>query len=213
MTLLNYLDVSAFTDAVYRNILNGLSPLRREKAERCRAKAAAYLSAGAGYLLERVLRQAGLSVGEIEYGEHGKPYIEGLRFNLSHSGTVAVLAVAEGEIGVDVQRIAPVKEALIRRACTEREQKYLECFSGGARVREFFRLWTAKESAGKYFGTGIVDPKEYEIDLAEESVAYNGNRTGLSFREYPLDGYCLTVCTEKPFEAALCSVEIGERGR
>ena len=65
-------------------------------------------------------------------GEHGKPRLAGppgrLRFNLSHSGEVALVAVSgEFEVGADVERIRPKREEshYWRWACHEAEVKCL----------------------------------------------------------------------------------------
>lgn len=203
MVEVSVIDTAEFTDRIYRDILACLSDERRARAERCRTARSAYLSAGAGYLLHNALKRAGLSERHVRYGEHGKPYIEGLHFNLSHSGTVAAIAVADGEVGIDIQAVIPVRKGLAERVCTEREQKYLDGFSGAEREREFFRLWTAKESAGKFLGTGVTDPKEFEIDLALCAATRCKKTLQAVLCEYPLDGYCLTVCADEPFAKLL----------
>ena len=199
---------AAFTAESYREILNLLSMRRREKAERYRTREAAFLSAGAGYLLHCALKERGLSEQDAKYsfGEHGKPYIEGFHFNLSHSGTVAVLAVASGEVGVDIQKIAPVREELVKRVCTEREYAYLNHLSHEERERGFFRLWTAKESAGKFLGTGVTDPKKFEINLLSHGVTRGGETIKAKLKEYPFDGYILTVCADGAFAKELKEV-------
>ena len=202
MVEISYIDTASFTAEQYREILNTLPQERRQRAERYRTESAACLSAGAGYLLHCALQRAGLTGEVVSYGEHGKPFIEGFRFNLSHSGTVAVLAVGGGEVGVDIEKIAPVTEKLVRRVCTERECAYLFALSEEERAGAFFRLWTAKESAAKFLGTGLSSPKEFET-LCGKVV-----RGGEAFpiREYALDGYALTACAEEEFSPALKEV-------
>ena len=109
----------------------------------------------------------------------------------------SVLAVADGEVGVDVEKIAAASDKLICRVCTERECAYLFSFSEEERAREFFRIWTAKESAAKFLGAGLASPKHLEVDLSCKEV----KRGSASFpiREYALDGYALTVCAEEAF--------------
>ncbi|MBD5636485.1 MAG: 4'-phosphopantetheinyl transferase superfamily protein [Clostridia bacterium] len=203
MVEISYIDTASFTAEQYRELLNRLSEERRQRAERYRTTSAAYLSAGAGYLLDCALSRAGLTGAAVSYGEHGKPYIDGFHFNLSHSGTVAVLAVGGGEVGVDIEKIAPVQEKLIKRVCTERECAYLYDLSEEERAGAFFRLWTAKESAAKFLGTGLASPKEFEVDLCKEVVR---GGAALPIREYALDGYALTACAEEEFSPVLKEV-------
>ena len=51
-------------------------------------------SAGAGWLLRYVLWEEGVSPeAPVRYGAHGKPYCDGMHFNLSHSGEYVLCAV------------------------------------------------------------------------------------------------------------------------
>src|SRR5437588_12301918 len=61
---------------------------------------------GRGSLREALGRATGRAPGEIEfrYAPHGKPFIEGgPRFNISHSGGLALIALSDVEVGVDVE--------------------------------------------------------------------------------------------------------------
>lgn len=66
-----------------------------------------------GTLLNLMLREYGIPEGsELEYSIHGKPSLKcgKLQFNISHSGEVAVLAVSDWQIGIDIEKerkIAP----------------------------------------------------------------------------------------------------------
>jgi len=52
-----------------------------------------------------------------EVGAHGKPAVDGVEFNLAHSGGVAVVAVAQRPVGVDVEVRRPISrpEGVARR--------------------------------------------------------------------------------------------------
>jgi 4'-phosphopantetheinyl transferase len=93
------------------------------------------------------------------YGEHGKPYLkehDTIYFNLSHCKGIAACAFGIGELGVDVERVRPVQEGLIRKALTPKEQMQI----AGASDKEdmFFRFWTLKESFIKTTGKGLSFP-------------------------------------------------------
>jgi phosphopantetheinyl transferase len=78
-----------------------------------------------------------------ELGPHGKPALHGgagqasdLRFNLSHSGEVALIAVTAGrEVGVDIECARPRYTA------------------------ELLRAWTQREAVVKCLGTGLATPR------------------------------------------------------
>lgn len=102
----------------------------------------------------------------LEAGAHGKPRLRGageLRFNLSHSGDLAVVAIAEGvEVGVDVElagrrrRGRPVDElAIARRVLDEDVCSRLAALSGEERSRAFLQAWVEYEARVKCAGTGL----------------------------------------------------------
>jgi 4'-phosphopantetheinyl transferase len=116
------------------------------------------------YLLRRV------HAAELQTGAHGKPALAagGLDFNLSHSGSAAVVALAHGvEVGVDLEspgRPRPHAE-LARRFFCEREAQAIENTPETLRETAFLRLWTAKEAVLKALGRGLafgLDKLEFE---------------------------------------------------
>ena len=101
--------------------------------------------------------------------EAGKPRLDPpspLRFNLSHSGDVALIALAtEREVGVDVEQVRPGRGAdrLVRRTMTARERAEIE--EADDRDIAFHRHWVAKEAFAKANGRGIVSPRSFEVSL------------------------------------------------
>ena len=62
-------------------------------------------SIASSLLLKNYLLQHRKTLNDVTTAPDGKPYVEGLHFSLSHSGTYAALAVSEEEIGVDIEEI------------------------------------------------------------------------------------------------------------
>jgi 4'-phosphopantetheinyl transferase len=92
----------------------------------------------------------------------GKPRLADnsqLCFNLSHSGDLALLAVAGGlEVGVDVEAVRfdlPV-EVLAARFFTASERERLLEMDASATRRTFFQWWSRKEAVLKADGVGIA---------------------------------------------------------
>lgn len=105
-------------------------------------------------------------------GELGKPFVEGadLEFNLSHSGTKALIAVARGRpVGVDVERIRriPEQETILARIATEEERAAFASLAAADRDTEFFRIWTRTEALCKVTGEGLGT-----ASLCRESVSH-----------------------------------------
>lgn len=109
----------------------------------------------------------GLPSGGLEFGlgEHGKPRLVGVsspvRFNVAHSGGLALLAVAWGrEVGVDVEalrRDLPAARLAARFYPPTEQAAVCEAgLSDEERLRRYVRLWTRKEAYVKAFGGRLV---------------------------------------------------------
>lgn len=99
-------------------------------------------------------------------GTHGKPRLANnnalqLCFNVSHSGSWAMLGIASGcELGVDVERLRPELDvtALARIALPIAAQEALAAAEGSSRTLQFFRAWTRHEAQLKCIGSGFRVP-------------------------------------------------------
>lgn len=98
------------------------------------------------------------------YGDKGKPSLTeaqnrfDLRFNVSHSRGLGMLAVASGrEVGVDVETRGEVADsmAIARRFFAPREQQDLSEVPEELRQQAFLRCWTRKEAYVKALGAGL----------------------------------------------------------
>lgn len=123
----------------------------------------------------------------LDFGEapHGKPYLAAdaeLRFNLSHSGERALVALARGvEIGVDVERLRAMPDctALAERFFPASEATAFAAVAAADRERDFFRRWTRIEAVLKARGVGLYGMGEelagewtiQECDAGEEYAA------------------------------------------
>ena len=91
---------------------------------------------------------------EFALRENGKPYLTSapeIRFNLSHSRGMALVAVARNvEVGVDIERIRP----LPMYAAIAQRYFPAGCATPSG-VRDFFRQWTRFEALLKAHGSGL----------------------------------------------------------
>lgn len=194
------LDVSDMTEEKFNKIIDGLSERRRARALRYVNKKDGYLSAGAGYLLDCALKMHGLSEKQADLycGEHGKPYIKDceLFYNLSHGGDIAVCALADGEVGIDVQKIVAPSDALIKKVCSEGESKYLISLNEEERSSAFTWFWTIKESYLKFTGEGLSFPlRGLNVSLTPPvKIARYGETQEVNFANYRVRGYAVSVC-------------------
>jgi len=115
---------------------------------------------------------------QFEYGAHGKPALArdfariDLRFNLSHSRDIALIAFGVGHsIGVDLEHGDRAVDALALagRYGSTRERAMLETLDPGSRSRRFIELWTCKEAWLKATGLGITAGlADVDIDMGAE---------------------------------------------
>ena len=104
----------------------------------------------------------------IRIGSHGKPFVDGLRFNISHSGGRALIALAQVEVGADIELPKPRRtDDIARRFYAPGEiGRLFQLDDPQARRAEFFRLWTCKEAFLKATGEGLSrSTRSYEIEL------------------------------------------------
>jgi 4'-phosphopantetheinyl transferase len=103
------------------------------------------------------LRFRAAAVGKPEL-DRGPGVVSPLRFNLSHSADLAVIAVCRGrEVGVDLEHLRPITEAerIVASFFTTAEQGAFAAIAGPDRDAAFLRGWTRKEAVLKGFGVGI----------------------------------------------------------
>jgi 4'-phosphopantetheinyl transferase len=113
------------------------------------------------------------------YSHHGKPALadasRDIRFSVSHSGDLAMLAVALGyEVGVDLEAIRGDVETqtLADRFFSARERISLRELSGKKRVQGFFRCWTCKEAFLKGQGLGLSRSLEsFDVEVSPDRPA------------------------------------------
>ena len=119
-----------------------------------------------GYLRLLLSRRLGVAPEDLEFapGPAGKPRLVGcgsdndLRFNLSHSGDVLLVALARGrEVGIDVERIDTCFDwdQLARTYFSTGERAAVARQTGRARMLSCFEIWTRKEALLKAIGSGI----------------------------------------------------------
>lgn len=140
-----------------------LSPDERTRATRLRAAERRRRFVVARGVLRTILARyldAEPASLRFDYGPHGKPALMAapLRFNLSHSHDLALVAVArEREVGIDVERVRDTVEVarLAARFFSPPEQALLAALSPADRPGAFFRLWTCKEAYLKATGEGM----------------------------------------------------------
>lgn len=182
-------------------LVGGLSSERRKRLETLLQAEKKKQCLGAGLLLEKALDYHGISAEHVHIGENGKPEVEGIYFNLSHSGDYVICAVSDVLVGCDIEKRRTVSHQLAERYFCNAEKVHLESFTDEAYEREFFRIWTRKESYAKMTGEGMAITVDAFNVLQKEGRGY-------FFEEYEFEGYQIAVCTETEQNLKIETVDV-----
>ena len=93
-------------------------------------------------------------------GEFGKPYFtenSDFKFNISHSGDWAVIAVSDCEIGIDIEKIGKLRTNVAKRILHEKEKQEFFALNVNFYRIKFYDYWVLKESIVKATGRGMND--------------------------------------------------------
>ncbi|MFI9760749.1 4'-phosphopantetheinyl transferase family protein [Streptomyces sp. NPDC051963] len=144
----------------------------------------------------------------LERGRHGKPRIAGssdLRFNLSHSGELSVVAVTRhDEVGVDVDRLRPglPVEPFVKRFFPASDARFVTAAAEPTeRAERFLRLWTRKEAVVKAAGARLTQGLSLTVFTDAGTVRDpSGQIHGAwSVRDLPMpDGYLAALAVAGP---------------
>lgn len=151
----------------------------------------------------------------------GKPALDmadgALRFNLAHSGDVALYAIArDAELGVDVEKVRGERACgeIVRRFFSPREVRAWTALDASARRDAFFRCWTRKEAYIKAVGRGLaiplssfdvsLDPAEPPALLDARDPSGRGRRWTFSEINPGRPGYAAALAVEGPARTVVC---------
>ena len=135
--------------SVYKNMV---SEYRYKKVLTYKNEMDRMLSLGAELLLAEYLGR----IPDYKIDEFGKPYGECVEFNFSHSGSVAVCAVSDSAVGVDIEKLRYVNLDIAKKKFCESE--YNVIINSKNPQNTFFEYWVKKESYVKALGKGMRIP-------------------------------------------------------
>lgn len=175
---MNLANLPNVEETQFWDLVGTLDCTRQNKIEKLKKPQKQKQSLGAGVLLKVVLENLGLGIENVRIGPHGKPEIEGVCFNLSHSGNMVICAVSELPVGCDIEEIRQMPERF---------------------GEDFFRVWSFKESYGKMTGEGLSIPKDaLAVRLGNVPRIFRNDIEQTCFlKEYDIPGYQVSVCAEE----------------
>ena len=176
-------------------LLKNVSEKQKQKASSFKNEKDQIRSLLSSYLVNQ------LSNDELLTNDMGKPYFaNGPFFNVSHSGKYVVMAVAQNEVGVDIEECVEKDMSMLNRIFNEAEDKMLKEHA------DFYYLWCAKESLIKCMGSSIGHIKEIP------SLPLNGLKTykGKDYQcqAFILDKHIVSITREGPEEFTVQTLKV-----
>lgn len=168
-------------------------PARRDKAAKLSSPRQRSASLAAGLLLRHGLFLYGLPGAAVGADPNGRPFVEGdpAFVSLSHSGDYAACAVSDRPVGVDIQRVVPIRERTVRHFCTPEEWEAIAGRPDSG--RRAIAHWALKESYLKASGVSTAGAFAAGFRLGPD-----GSAEGPAGWEFALcdriEGYLLAVC-------------------
>jgi 4'-phosphopantetheinyl transferase len=175
-----------------------LSEQERAHAARLRSAAARKRYVYGRTCLRRILSlYRGQPESAIELGESttGKPFAEGIEFNLSHARDEVVYAIGRDlPLGIDIEQPAQIAELdALLFVCSEREARYVRAHGASGCSAAFLRLWTRKEAVLKAAGCGLGRVGPDAVEVLDDVVSIGGERWRLT--DVPLTGLICALAT------------------
>ena len=177
------------TDEEADSLLRLMPKERRARARNAKARQEPLLAYA---LLSEAARQlwGWASLPRLGYGKNGKPFFPAhpeAQFSISHTRRAVLVGLHDEPLGVDIERLRPVSERVMRRVADTTSQQ------------AFFAYWVRREARSKRDGTGIVSLRE------PETVPPDGERV-IPLDIFPDCAACL--CTRSAAPVAPVQIRI-----
>lgn len=165
---------------VNQELLAYLTEDERERAIRYRVEKAHHqfvTTRGILRLLLGKLLQIDPANVPIGYTGAGKPILEidppPLHFNVTHTDGLALIALAQRKLGIDVERLRTVAnpEGLVTRFFSPAEQSEFLALDESRKMAGFFRGWTSKEALIKAAGFSVAYLDTFDVQLNPDQPA------------------------------------------
>lgn len=191
-----------------KELLKELPENMHDRALRYRFKQDAYNYVLGRLLLKRglVARGLGNKFEHIVYQADGKPIIEGIHFNISHSYNLVVCALStEGIIGIDVEKEEEVNLGDFKPWFTNIE--WADIRNAQHPVKKFYWYWTRKESIIKALGVTLSSLHKIKLDGTQQTFTEKSKKWYLKDLDFS-PGFFGSLCTEREINNSFIVSEV-----
>jgi 4'-phosphopantetheinyl transferase len=198
-------NLEAMNDLTFKKLLTNVSSERQEKIKKFTRPDDAKRALLAEILIRSIIAsKLKVSNKTIEFGtnKYGKPFLKGnfdLHFNVSHSENWIVCVIDDKPVGIDIEKMRPIKLEIAAQFFSDEEYKMLMSKDLKDQQHFFFDLWTLKESYIKAVGDGLsIALKSFTINFLEKAeigVKLDNNLRNWTLKQYDLDPeYSMSMC-------------------
>ncbi len=153
------------------------------------------------YTLGRLMLKKGLQdlnknidLGQMQFLKNDKPYLDGVKFNISHSGDLVVCVIDNNiEAGIDVEMEKEIDLKGFSAWFTSKEWADIQQQENPQ--QRFYWYWTRKESIIKALGVNLDHLNKIELDAAGKHFVKNEKTWFLKDLSF-WNGYAGAICTE-----------------
>ncbi len=141
---------------------------------------------------------------EYKYNTYGKPYLKmypEILFSISPSNDWIICALADTQVGIDVEEKIYEIDGLAERFYSKEEYEYVDSLCDLTKYDEFIKIWTLKESYIKCIGKGMSIPLNlfgFKCSQDEIKLYRNGicDETYMFYSQKLDDMYHMSICVE-----------------
>ena len=158
-------DMAQVTEDEVLRMLARVDEQRRQEALRYKHLFGQFACLKSWLMLEELLKPLGIQDLEMNYNEHGKPFLTRhpeIHFNLSHCKNGIAVVVDSSPVGIDIESFRNSNLALIKRTMNPTEAEWIK--ASFAPIEAFTQYWTKKEAVVKWRGTGLVNDLYHVLD-------------------------------------------------
>lgn len=184
MILVYKTNINDISDNDYKSEYNSLNKSEREYLSRYKNEGDIKRSLASKILFKKaVFENFNKKEFSFKRQENGKIITDFCYVSFSHSSDMAVCAISNTPVGVDIEKIKPIKKRDKYHFFTSEENEYVN--SAFNTQISFFEIWTRKEAYLKCA----------EVNSAELSnISVKSKFNGFSFQTENDNGYIISVC-------------------
>ena len=130
----------------------------------------------------------------VKYNKYGKPFINNINFNISHSHDYVIVAASDKNIGIDIEMIRDYNPTSMNLFCTDNEIKYIN--NNQNKKLAYWKIYTLKEAYFKMLGTNLSNMKNVEFNILKNKITCVNNENLKIFVSTEINNYIFSIIHE-----------------